>query len=351
RIPAGIGSTGSIRLDARGMEAMLKGGARWAVQAGYGSAADLAYIEEQGRVAGADPACVSELARKRQRDELGTLGSGNHYLEVQAVSEIFDAAAAHAYGLAAGDVVVSIHCGSRGLGHQIGTDYLREMVMAAPAAGIALPDRELACAPIKSALGQRYLGAMRAAINCALANRQILTHLAREAFAEVFPGVGLPLLYDVSHNTCKEEVHTVAGRKRHLFVHRKGATRAFGPGHAELPREFAAVGQPVLIGGSMGTASYILAGAAVTKERAFGSACHGAGRAMSRHEATRRWNGRTLIDDLAAHGILIRSPSWRGVAEEAPLAYKDVGAVVDASDHAGLAGKVARLAPLVCIKG
>ncbi|MFZ1901636.1 MAG: RtcB family protein [Azonexus sp.] len=351
RIPAGIGSTGSIRLDARSMEAMLKGGARWAVQASYGTVADLEHIEEQGRVAGADPACVSELARKRQRDEMGTLGSGNHYLEVQVVSEVFDPAAAHAYGLVAGDVLVSIHCGSRGLGHQIGTDYLREMVVAAPAAGIALPDRELACAPIKSALGQRYLGAMRAAINCALANRQILTHLAREAFAEVFPGVRLPLLYDVSHNTCKEEAHMVAGHKRHLFVHRKGATRAFGPGHAELPGEYAAVGQPVLIGGSMGTASYILAGAAGTEERAFGSACHGAGRAMSRHEATRRWNGRTLIDDLAARGILIRSPSWRGVAEEAPLAYKDVGAVVEASDHAGLAGKVARLAPLVCIKG
>jgi tRNA-splicing ligase RtcB len=351
RIPAGVGSTGSIRLDARNMEAMLKGGARWAVQAGYGLAADLEHIEQHGRVAGADPACVSELARRRQRDELGTLGSGNHYLEVQAVSEIFDPAAAHAYGLAAGDVVVSIHCGSRGLGHQIGTDYLREMVVAASAAGIALPDRELACAPIRSALGQRYLGAMGAAINCALANRQILTHLARDGFAEIFPGIGLPLLYDVSHNTCKEELHPVAGRKRRLFVHRKGATRAFGPGHAELPREFAAVGQPVLIGGSMGTASYILAGAAGTGERAFGSACHGAGRAMSRHEATRRWNGRALIDDLAARGILIRSPSWRGVAEEAPLAYKDVGAVVDASDHAGLAGKVARLAPLVCIKG
>jgi tRNA-splicing ligase RtcB len=225
------------------------------------------------------------------------------------------------------------------------------MVVAAPAAGIALPDRELACAPIRSELGKRYLGAMRAAINCALANRQILTHLAREAFAEVFPGVGLPLLYDVSHNTCKEELHLVAGRKRRLFVHRKGATRALGPGHTELPREFTAVGQPVLIGGSMGTASYILAGAAGTGERAFGSACHGAGRAMSRHQATRRWNGRTLIDELAARGILIRSPSWRGVAEEAPLAYKDVGAVVDASGNAGLAGKVARLAPLVCIKG
>ncbi|MDO9244723.1 MAG: RtcB family protein, partial [Rhodocyclaceae bacterium] len=298
---------------------------------------------------------VSEQAKKRQRDEMGTLGSGNHYLEVPEVSEIFDAAAASAYGLAAGDVVVSIHCGSRGLGHQIGTDYLREMVVAAPAAGILLPDRELACAPLQSALGQRYLGAMRAGINCALANRQILTHLARQAFAAIFPGVHLPLLYDVSHNTCKEETHTVDGHQRRLFVHRKGATRACGPGHRELPPEYVRVGQPVLVGGSMGTASWILAGGAAAgsnaEERAFGSACHGAGRAMSRHEATRRWQGRALIDELAARGILIRSPSPRGVAEEAPLAYKDVGAVVDASDRAGLARKVARLVPLVCIKG
>ncbi len=351
RIPAGVGSTGGIRLDSAGMAAMLKGGARWAVQEGYGLESDLAHIEESGCVAGADPAAVSEQARKRQRDEMGTLGSGNHYLEVQVVSNIFDESAARAYGLAVGDVVVSIHCGSRGLGHQIGTDYLREMVLAAPAAGIALPDRELACAPLKSALGRRYLAAMRAGINCALANRQILTHLARQAFAEVFPGVRLPLLYDVSHNTCKEEMHIVDGRKRRLFVHRKGATRAFGPGHAELPDEYAKIGQPVLIGGSMGTASYILAGRAGAEHRAFGSACHGAGRAMSRHEATRRWKGRAVVDELAARGILIRSPSSRGVAEEAPLAYKDVAAVVDASERAGLAGKVARLSPLVCIKG
>jgi tRNA-splicing ligase RtcB len=351
RIPAGVGSTGALRLSADGMDAMLRGGGRWAVKQGYGSETDLARIEEFGCVAGADPDAVSDHARKRQRDEMGTLGSGNHYLEVQVVAELFDPAAARAYGLVAGDVVVGIHCGSRGLGHQIGTDYLREMVVAAPAAGLRLPDRELACAPLKSALGQRYLGAMRAAINCALANRQILTHLARAAFAEVLPGTALPLLNDVSHNTCKEEVHVVDGRRRKLFVHRKGATRAFGPGHAELPREYASTGQPVLIGGSMGTASYILAGAAGSGERAFGSACHGAGRAMSRHEASRRWHGRALVDELAARGILIRSPSLRGVAEEAPLAYKDVTAVVDAADRAGLAVKVARLSPLVCIKG
>ena len=351
RIPAGIGSTGALRLDSAAMGAMLRGGARWAVGQGYGAEADLALIEDQGCVAGADPAAVSDQAKKRQRDEMGTLGSGNHYLEVQLVGEIFDPAAAQAYGLVAGEVVVSIHCGSRGLGHQIGTDYLREMVVSASAAGIVLPDRELACAPIKSPLGQSYLGAMRAASNCALANRQILTHLARQAFAEVFPGVRLPLLYDVSHNTCKEETHRVGGAQRQLFVHRKGATRAFGPGHRALPSAYRRIGQPVLIGGSMGTASYILAGAAGTEERAFGSACHGAGRAMSRHEATRRWRGRALIDDLAGRGILIRSPSSRGVAEEAPLAYKDVGRVVDSSDRAGLARKVARLTPLICIKG
>ncbi|MFA5123759.1 RtcB family protein [Zavarzinia sp.] len=351
RIPAGIGSTGGVHLGPAEMAAMLRGGARWAVEEGYGSEADLTHIEEFGCVAGADPGAVSDQAKKRQRDEMGTLGSGNHYLEVQVVSEIFDKAAARAYGLAVGDVVVSLHCGSRGLGHQIGTDFLREMALAAPAAGIALPDRELACAPLKSELGRRYLGAMRAAINCALANRQILTHLARQAFAEVLPGVQMPLLYDVSHNTCKEETHTVDGRKRRLFVHRKGATRAFGPGHVELPREYAQAGQPVLVGGSMGTASYILAGSAGTEERAFGSACHGAGRAMSRHEAARRWHGRAVVDDLAARGILIRSSSSRGVAEEAPLAYKDVTAVVDASDHAGLAGKVARLSPVICVKG
>jgi tRNA-splicing ligase RtcB len=302
-------------------------------------------------MAGADSGAVSEQAKRRQQDEMGTLGSGNHYLEVQEVVDILDAAAARAYGLAHGDVVVSIHCGSRGLGHQIGTEFLREMVLGAEAAGISLPDRELACAPIRSPLGQRYLGAMHAAINCALANRQILTARAREAFRELLPGARMPLLYDVSHNTCKQEDHLVDGTTRRLHVHRKGATRAFGPGHPELPAEYREAGQPVLIGGSMGTASYILAGSAGAMEKAFGSACHGAGRALSRHEALRRWKGRAVVDELAARGILIRSPSLRGVAEEAPEAYKDVGAVVEASARAGLARPVARLAPLICVKG
>ncbi|HWI81142.1 RtcB family protein [Ramlibacter sp.] len=350
-IPAGVGSTGAIRLDADRMDQMLAGGARWAVANGWGSEEDLARTEEGGRMAGAHPADVPELAKRRQRDEMGTLGSGNHYLEVQEVAEIFAPAAADAFGLHTGDIVVMIHCGSRGLGHQIGTDYLRLMAEAAAGFGIVLPDRELACAPLDSALGQRYLGAMRAAINCALANRQILTHLVREVFAAIFPGVRMPLLYDVSHNTCKLEQHRVGGERRELYVHRKGATRAWGPGHPELPEAFSLAGQPVLIGGSMGTGSYVLAGTAQSATLAFASACHGAGRAMSRHQALRRWRGRQVVDELAAEGILVRSPSSRGIAEEAPGAYKDVAAVVDAADAAGLARKVARLRPLVCIKG
>ena len=351
RIPAGLGSTGALRLSSVEMDAMLRGGARWAVDRGYGFSEDLERIEEGGMMAGADPGQVSDAAKRRQRDEMGTLGSGNHYLELQHVVEVYDQATAEAFGLRPGDTVVSIHCGSRGLGHQIGTEFLREMAITAKAAGITLPDRELACAPIRSPVGERYLGAMRAAINCALANRQILTHLTRVAFRAVLPGTKLTLLYDVSHNTCKLEKHVVDGQPRDLYVHRKGATRAFGPSHPDLPLALYKTGQPVLIGGSMGTASYVLAGTGRSMTEAFGSACHGAGRAMSRHEATRRWNGRDVVDDLAGRGILIRSPSLRGVAEEAPGAYKDVSAVVDAADHAQLARKVARLEPLVCIKG
>jgi len=350
-IPAGVGSTGHVRLGGGEMDQMLCDGARWAVAAGFGGDADLERVEEGGRMAGADPEKVSEFAKRRQRDETGTLGSGNHYAEVQEVAEVFDAQTAARFGIASGDVVLSIHCGSRGLGHQIGTDYLKRMVAAASRHGIDLPDRELACAPIASAVGQDYLGAMRAAINCALANRQVLTQLAREAFAEVLPQARLRVLYDVSHNTCKVEDHAVDGRRRPLYVHRKGATRALGPGHLALPPELRDVGQPVLIGGSMGTASYILAGSATSEVAALASACHGAGRTMSRTQATKRWQGRDLVRGLESQGILIRSPSLRGVAEEAPGAYKDVSAVVLASERAGLARRVARLRPLVCIKG
>lgn len=351
RIPAGLGSTGAIRLTHKEMNAMLEGGAQWAVERGFGVAADLERTEEHGCMSGARADCVSEHAKHRQQDEMGTLGSGNHYLEVQRVAAIYDAAAARYFQLEQNDVVVSIHCGSRGLGHQIGTEFLKQMAMKASQFDIHLPDRELACAPINSPLGEQYLGAMRAGINCALANRQILTHLVRHVFADVLPSAQLTLLYDVSHNTCKVEQHKVNGQMRQLYVHRKGATRAFGPGHPDIPEALRPAGQPVLIGGSMGTASYILCGTKETEKRAFSSACHGAGRAMSRHAARREWRGQDLISSLARQGILIRSPSARGVAEEAPGAYKDVSAVVDAADAAGLARKVARLEPLVCIKG
>lgn len=350
-IPAGLGSTGRILLNQLEMDKMLRGGARWAVDRGWGVEADLERIEEHGCMSGAQPDEVSVFAKKRQQKEMGTLGSGNHYLEVQHIATIYQQDIAQVYGLTEGDIVVSIHCGSRGLGHQIGTEFLKQMVIKAPSYGIHLPDRELACAPINSELGQSYLGAMRAGINCALANRQILTHLTREAFARVLPQADLRLLYDVSHNTCKQESHVIDGRQRKLFVHRKGATRAFGPGHTDIPPALRNAGQPVLIGGSMGTASYILAGTPASEQRAFSSACHGAGRAMSRHQAKRRWHGSDLINELAQRKILIRSPSLRGVAEEAPGAYKDVSAVVDAADAAGLAHKVARVEPLICIKG
>jgi tRNA-splicing ligase RtcB len=282
---------------------------------------------------------------------MGTLGSGNHYLEVQEATAVYDEKIAKAFGIAEGDIVVMIHCGSRGLGHQIGTEFLKRMALAAADHRIALPDRELACAPIDSDVGQEYLGAMRAAINCALANRQILTHLVRAVFAEVLPQARMPLLYDVSHNTCKVEEHRANGGTRRLYVHRKGATRAFGPGHPDIPEALREAGQPVLIGGSMGTASYVLAGTKESEALAFSSACHGAGRAMSRHQALKTWRGRKVVDDLAARGIIVKTPSMRGVAEEAPDAYKDVAAVVDAADAAGLARKVARVEPLVCIKG
>jgi tRNA-splicing ligase RtcB len=351
QIPAGLGSEGAITLEREAMDQMLTGGARWAVQSGWGEPEDFERIEEHGCVAAARPECVSERAKTRQRREMGTLGSGNHYLEVQAVEEIYHAETAAAFGLKRNEVVVTIHCGSRGLGHQIGTEYLRDMLIEAEAAGITLPDRELACAPITSDVGQRYLGAMRAAANCALANREILGHYTRRVMRHFFPGVAMPVLFDVSHNTCKVETHVVRGKPRSLFVHRKGATCAFGPGHPSLPDDIKPFGQPVLIGGSMGTGSYVLAGMEGNEAKGFSSACHGAGRAMSRHAALKIWSGRQISDALFAQGIVIRSPSTRGIAEEAPGAYKDVNAVVEVAERAGLARRVARLRPVVCIKG
>jgi tRNA-splicing ligase RtcB len=351
RIPAGVGSRGRLVLSSAELDEMLAGGAQWAVEQGYGTTEDLRFIEEQGCMAAAKPLCVSSRAKERQKDEVGTLGSGNHYLEVQRVVQIYDAKAAAAYGVADNDVVVSIHCGSRGLGHQIGSDFLQSMVKQAQSQGTTLPEKELASARIDSKLGQEYLGAMNSGVNCAVANRQVLTHLLRQAFADLLPAAKLTLLYDVSHNTCKLEEHEVGGRRMRLYVHRKGATRSFGPGHAGLPTEYQATGQPVLIGGTMGTASYILAGTREAMATSFGSCCHGAGRAMSRSQALRQWQAKEVVQTLAHRNILIRAASQKGVAEEAPGAYKDVHTVVDVTESAGLATKVARLEPLICIKG
>ncbi len=350
-IPAGIGSTGNLRLTAKDMDAMLSGGARWAVQWGYGLQQDLDRIEHRGEISGACPENISERARKRQHDEMGTLGSGNHYLEVQRIIEILDDAAAGAFGLRENEIVISIHCGSRGLGHQVATEYSQSMARAARAHGIVLPDRELACAPLQSPEGRAYLGAMRAACNCALANRQIITHLVRDIFARLFHHTTLPLLYDVSHNTCSLENHVVNGINKKLFVHRKGATRACGPQHPELPADLRSIGQPVLVGGSMGTASYILAGTGESEQLSFSSACHGAGRRLSRTQATKQWQGQDVIRNLAQKKILIRTRSLRSAAEEAPDAYKDVNEVVNATLRAHLARPVARLVPLICVKG
>lgn len=355
-IPSGVGRGGRFHLKQQDLQAMLLGGAQWAVERGMGTPEDLLFCEEQGRVPGAAPQHVSAQALERFTDQLGTLGSGNHYLEIQCVERVYDHHRAAVFGIAEDDVLVSIHCGSRGLGHQIGTDYLKEMAPSKKKGKkgkktLTLPDRELACAPIDSDLGRRYLGAMAAGCNCALANRQALSHLAREAFDEVFPAAALELLYDVSHNTCKVEEHVVNGQKRRLHVHRKGATRALPPGHPMLPEQYAGAGQPVMIGGSMGTSSYILAGCSGSDEISLASACHGAGRTMGRMQAKRMHKGRDVLDTLAHRGILIMTGSVREVAEEAPEAYKDVDEVIDSTVKAGLAVQVARLAPMVCIKG
>lgn len=350
-IPAGVGSRSGIHLTIKQLDDMMRGGAQWAVKQGYGEVADLERIEDRGCVEGAIPDFVSEQAKKRQKNEMGTLGSGNHYLEVQEVRQIYCSDTATTLNLHEGDIVVSIHCGSRGLGHQIGTDYLRSMVIESQHYGIKLADRELACAPIHSKLGENYLGAMRAGINCALANREIITHFMRNVFQDILPRTQIDLIYDVSHNTCKEEFHEVDGKKKRLFVHRKGATRALGPGHPQLPKAVSHIGQPVIIGGSMGTGSYVLAGVKGSEHKSFSSACHGAGRAMSRHQAMKKWNGKDIVDKLAQQGILIRSGSYRGVAEEAPGAYKDVHSIVDAAEMSGLAKKVAKLIPVICVKG
>ncbi len=350
-VPSGVGAEGKIRLTMSEINHVMQEGARWALKKGYGEKEDLIYIEEEGCMRAAEPSYVSEHAKKRQLGEMGTLGSGNHYLEVEVVDKIYDAIAAEAFGIKEGQIIIAIHCGSRGLGHQIGSDYLILLAKAAGRLGIHLPDRELACAPIQSKEGQHYIGAMHAGVNCALANRQIITHLTREAMAAVMPDIVIETLYDVSHNTCKKEKHIVDNKERELYIHRKGATRALPPGHMDLPARYKEVGQPVFIGGSMGTGSYLLAGNETKQNQAFASASHGAGRSMSRHQAIKKWNGRELIDELQRRGIYIRSGTLRGVAEEAPGAYKDVDLVATVTEASGLARRVAYLRPLACVKG
>lgn len=350
-VPSGVGEGGRLRLSNEEIDEVLSQGAPWAVRRGLGEPADLLCTEDQGQSRGADPDAVSPEAKARLRDQLGTLGSGNHYLEVQAVEHILDAPLADALGIRRGEALVSIHCGSRGLGHQIGQDFLPRMAADARARRLSLPDRDLACAPIASELGQEYLSAMHCGVNCALANRQVIAHLARGAFAGLWPGASLRQFYDVSHNICRAEEHVVDGRRRVLHVHRKGATRALGPGHASLPEAFRQSGQPVLIGGSMGTASYILVGTDDAENLSYSSACHGAGRTMSRSQARKRHKGADLVESLRHQGVFVRTADLKGVAEEAPDAYKDVNAVVESCARAGLVRIVARLAPLVCVKG
>jgi tRNA-splicing ligase RtcB len=353
--PSGVGVKGSVPLTPKELERVCRLGSQWALKNGYAEETDLQRTEEQGRIEGADPDSLSVRAKDRGRPQLGTLGAGNHFIEIDWVEQVFHPEAAAAMGLAQGKLAVQIHCGSRGLGHQVCSDSVRELQGAVQRYGIRLPDRELVCAPLDSPEGKRYLAAMNCAANYAFANRQILTHHARRSFEQVLSGKTpdwrLHQVYDIAHNMGKIETHVVEGQTLKVCVHRKGATRAFGPGFPGLPSEYRHLGQPVLVPGSMGTASWVLLGTAESMEQSFGSSCHGAGRVMSRHEAKRSVRGESLRKDLEAQGILILAGSMPGLAEEAPKAYKQVDAVVEVVSQAGIASKVARLRPVVVIKG
>ena len=352
-IPAGLGSTGKIKLTKDEIDEVLVKGANFAIERGYGIKEDLEYIEENGCVKGANPENVSDKAKQRQFKEMGTLGSGNHYLEVQIVDEIFDENAAEIYGLFEGQVLISIHCGSRALGHQVGTDYLKVLDAASRKYNIPIRERELVCAPFKSEEGQKYFSAVNAAINCAFANRQIIAHLTREAFNSVLniDEEEIKTFYEIGHNTAKLERHKVDGKTKNLIVLRKGSTRAFGPGREEIPEAYRKIGQPVLVGGTMGTHSYILHGTEKGMENTFGSAIHGAGRRMSRNQAKKTWRGTELVEQLNKRGIIVKGHSFAGLAEEAPDAYKDVEKVIDVMHNSGIAKKVVSVKPYICIKG
>lgn len=355
-IPSGVGKGGGARkVSPREMDRVLAKGAEWAVKAGYGRPEDLECLEEGGAMEGADPAAVSHRAKQRGGPQLGTLGSGNHFIEIQEITDVYDEETAHAFGLFAGQLVVSIHSGSRGLGHQVCSDYVRGLQGAVRKYNIQLPDRQLVCAPLNSEEGEAYFGAMVGAANYAWANRQCMAHLARRSFEEVLAGkvrsFDLHTVYDVAHNIAKLEEHVVDGKRMKLCIHRKGATRAFGPGHPSVNPVYREVGQPVLVPGDMGTASYVLVGTTDAMEESFGTSCHGAGRVMSRSAAKKKIHGGTLRKELEAQGIHVRAGSMPGLAEEAPDAYKDIDAVIEVVQGAGLARKVARLRPLAVMKG
>ncbi len=353
--PSGVGKGGSIKLKPGELARLMITGARWALKRGLATEADLDRTEENGCIEGADPGKVSERAKKRGQKQVGTLGAGNHFIEVDVVDEIFDDPAAQRTGLFPGQIVVQIHCGSRGFGHQICSDYVNRFQKVIHQYGIRLPDRELVCAPLSSPEGQDYLAAMKAAANYAFANRQVLTHHIRRSFEDVLAGkVKNPHIYqvyDIAHNMAKIEEHESQGRRVKVCVHRKGATRAFGPGSRVLPSAYRDIGQPVLVPGSMGTASGVLLGTAGAMAQTFGSTCHGAGRMMSRSKAKKTVWGAELREELEAGGIHIRAGSMSGLAEEAPIAYKDVDRVVEVVHGAGIAKKVARLVPVAVIKG
>ena len=353
--PSGVGQKGSIRLTISELDKLCREGAQWALKSGYARPEDLARTEEGGRMDGADPSKVSSRAKERGKGQVGTLGAGNHFIEVDVVDQVFDPEAADAMGLAEGRLAVQIHCGSRGFGHQICTDYVRDFQDAVRRYNIHLPDRELVCAPLDSPEGQDYLGAMKSAANYAFANRQVLAHHIRRIFEEALAGKvrdhDLHQVYDIAHNMGKIETHDVDGQRIKVCVHRKGATRAFGPGFEGLPPEYRAIGQPVLVPGSMGTASWVLLGTEGSMAQSFGSSCHGAGRVMSRSRAKKEVRGDKLRQELEAGGIHVRAGSLPGLAEEAPQAYKDVDRVVEVVSKAGIARKVARLRPVAVIKG
>ncbi len=353
--PSGVGTKGHLRLSEKELDQVCREGSRWAKKGGYASEADLRRTEEYGCLEGADPDKVSKRAKERGRGQLGTLGAGNHFIEVDIVDQVFDVQAAQVMGLYKGNLVVQIHCGSRGFGHQICTDYVKTFQGAVKRYGIHLPDRELVCAPLDSPEGQDYLAAMRSAANYAFANRQLLAHFARTAFEETLAGKvknwHLHQVYDIAHNMGKIETHFIEGKTQKVCVHRKGATRAFGPGFEGLPEEYRVIGQPVLVPGSMGTASWVLVGTEDSMKRSFGSTCHGAGRVMSRSKAKKEVWGEDLRKELESSGIHVRAGSMSGLAEEAPRAYKDVDDVVGTVSGAGIARKVARLVPVAVIKG